>query len=416
MEEVQVPQVEHGFVCLKIRKNKEGLKIWSSIVISIIVMFIHRQYMSVMSEFMMVKYDIDISQTTNLVNAMLYGYACMQIPNGILVDKMGVRKLMVGGWTLTAVCSIVTAMTKNYHVALVMRFLTGVGVASSFTSSMKVQALWFEERLFSQLSAIMALVSNVGNIVSTIPLSYLVMKFGGQTALWVIASMTVLCMVLNFLFVRDRQDQKEAQSFHIAGALKSVLLNPASWPAMIIILTFISVTTSLGGFWGIRYVSQTYGVDILEASKYMFFLTVGFMLGSPLVSFMDVLNKGNNRRNILIFTTVFLAEWIYIVVLCQGRPPLYQLPVLLLIMGMAVMFHLLLFTVGKQVNKIENTGIAISSINTMEFIGSSLINSLIGFLVLRGVNMEKAIGVYLICSAICFVTVFFISENRRGRE
>lgn len=415
MEEVRVLEADRRPSYLKILENKEGLKIWTSIVISIVVMFIHRQYMSVMSGFMMEKYDIDISQTTNLVNAMLYGYACMQIPNGILVDKVGVRKLMVGGWAMTAVCSIVMTITTSYPVALAMRFLTGVGVAASVTSAMKVQALWFETRLFSQLSAMMALISNMGNIVSTVPLSYVVTRFGGQTALWGITALTVFCVLLNFVLVKDRR-KEEGPRFEVGRALKEVLFNRASWPPMIIILTFISVTTSLSGFWGIQYISTTYRIDTLEASKYMFFLTVGLMLGSPLVSVMDTVNKGDNRKNVELFTLVFFLEWLYIVVVRQGRPSLYELPVLLVIMGIAVMFHLLLFTVGKEVNKLENSGIAISSVNTMEFVGSSFMNSFIGFLVLRGVGIERAIGVYLVSSAICFVTVFFIPKNQGRRE
>lgn len=395
-----------------ITENKEGFKIWFTIVVSIIVMFVHRQYLAVMSDFIMDKYRINISQATNLVNASLYGYALIQIPTGIFVDKIGVRRLMIFGWAITFFSTLVLTVTDSYPIALVMRFLIGCSTAVSVTSVMKVQALWFDARYFSQLSAMMALVSNLGNLLSTVPLSYLISKIGEQSSLWVICLMTLFCVGLNLVFVKDKKKSEKEPEFQVWQALKEVFLNPLSWPPMIITLTFISVTTSLAGFWGIQYLSSAYGLNTVQASKYMIFLSVGFMVGSPLVSLTDRVSKGNNRRNLQVSTGFFLSLWVYIVVLYRGAPPLSMIPIVLTSIGVVIMFHLLPFTVSKEVNLLKNSGIATSAVNAMEFIGSSVLNSLIGFFVLGGIPLQRAIGVYLISAAICFGMTFFLGGKK----
>ena len=102
--------------------------------------------------------------------------------------------------------------------------------------------------------------------------------------------------------------------------------------------------------------------------------------------------------------------WIYIM-LNRGKPPLYIMPFLFVMMGMVLMFHLLPFTVIKKVNKVKNAGIATATVNSMEFFGSSILNFLIGLIVLRGVSVKNAMTVYLISALVCFISTFFINEN-----
>lgn len=393
----------------KLLSNKDGIITWCAIVIVIMVMFIQRQYIAVMSDFLIVKYQINISKATRLVNATLYGYAVMQIPMGMLLDYFGVRRVLIISWLVVCISTLVMTVTSCYGIALSMRFFIGVGMASSITSIMKVQTIWFDEYYFSHLSAGMALISNVGNLVATVPLSYLISKIGGQNTMWVISFITMVSVLLLFSFVKDKKEEIP-EEINIKTSLSEVLCNRKSWSPIIIMFTFISTSTSLFGFWGIRFFSETYRLSVVDASKYMAFLSLGFMLGAPLVSIMDKIFDRNNKLNLNIFSGIYLLMWIYIM-LNRGKPPLYIMPLLFVMMGMVLMFHLLPFTVIKNVNKVKNAGIATATVNSMEFFGSSILNFLIGLIVLRGVSVKNAMTVYLISALVCFISTFFINEN-----
>ena len=393
----------------KLLSNKDGIITWCAIVIVIMVMFIQRQYIAVMSDFLIAKYQINISKATRLVNATLYGYAVMQIPMGILLDYFGVRRVLIISWLVVCISTLVMTVTSCYGIALSMRFFIGVGMASSITSIMKVQTIWFDEYYFSHLSAGMALISNVGNLVATVPLSYLISKIGGQNTMWVISFITMVSVLLLFSFVKDKKEEIP-EEINIKTSLSEVLCNRKSWSPIIIMFTFISTSTSLFGFWGIRFFSETYRLSVVDASKYMAFLSLGFMLGAPLVSIMDKIFDRNNKLNLNIFSGIYLLMWIYIM-LNRGKSPLYIMPLLFVMMGMVLMFHLLPFTVIKNVNKVKNAGIATATVNSMEFFGSSILNFLIGLIVLRGVSVKNAMTVYLISALVCFISTFFINEN-----
>ncbi|WP_314024940.1 MFS transporter [Filifactor alocis] len=393
----------------KLLSNKDGIITWCAIVIVIMVMFIQRQYIAVMSDFLIAKYQINISKATRLVNATLYGYAVMQIPMGMLLDYFGVRRVLIISWLVVCISTLVMTVTSCYGIALSMRFFIGVGMASSITSIMKVQTIWFDEYYFSHLSAGMALISNVGNLVATVPLSYLISKIGGQNTMWVISFITMVSVLLLFSFVKDKKEEIP-EEINIKTSLSEVLCNRKSWSPIIIMFTFISTSTSLFGFWGIRFFSETYRLSVVDASKYMAFLSLGFMLGAPLVSIMDKIFDRNNKLNLNIFSGIYLLMWIYIM-LNRGKPPLYIMPLLFVMMGMVLMFHLLPFAVIKNVNKVKNAGIATATVNSMEFFGSSILNFLIGLIVLRGVSVKNAMTVYLISALVCFISTFFINEN-----
>ena len=51
----------------KLLSNKDGIITWCAIVMVIMVMFIQRQYIAVMSDFLIAKYQINISKATRLV-------------------------------------------------------------------------------------------------------------------------------------------------------------------------------------------------------------------------------------------------------------------------------------------------------------------------------------------------------------
>lgn len=227
--------------------------------------------------------------------------------------------------------------------------------------------------------------------------------------MWVISFITMVSVLLLFSFVKDKKEEIP-EEINIKTSLSEVLCNRKSWSPIIIMFTFISTSTSLFGFWGIRFFSETYRLSVVDASKYMAFLSLGFMLGAPLVSIMDKIFDRNNKLNLNIFSGIYLLMWIYIM-LNRGKPPLYIMPLLFVMMGMVLMFHLLPFTVIKNVNKVKNAGIATATVNSMEFFGSSILNFLIGLIVLRGVSVKNAMTVYLISALVCFISTFFINEN-----
>lgn len=400
----------------KIKENKEGLIIWGALILNMMLVFVQRLYIGVMPDYLMQKFAIDIKALSNLTSATFYGYALFQIPSGILIDRIGIRKLNLMGSSLSFLGALLFSVTGTYSMAVMARFLIGVGSSVVITSIMKVQALWFRPRYFSQLSATMAFFSSLGSLAGTLPLALLISYVGVAHTLYVITAVSFVFIVVIFIFLKEKKGEKKIQntlnrgSKSVLTAMKEVLSNKNTYPPLFMGLFFISTTTSLTGLWVVNFLMKTYDMQKVQAAGYVLYFTLGFMAGAPLVSFVDGIFRGDYRKSLHIFTAIYALLWGYFVFARKGAPPAGQLPLLFFLMGVVIMFHLLPFTAIKDANALENSGIATSMTNTMEFIGSGILNLIIASLIQTGYPVGKAFVAIFIFAVLAFVSSLFIQK------
>ena len=72
--------------------------------------------------------------------------------------------------------------------------------------------------------------------------------------------------------------------------------------------------------------------------------------------------------------------WAYILFVADGKPNLLVLITLFFLMGFLAMSHILAFTDMTHWISIENSGLASSIVNAGEFLGSSVLSLIIGFM------------------------------------
>ncbi len=406
---------------LKIIANKEGIIVWGALVLNMILVFIQRLYIGVMPDFLMQRLNIDIGQLSFLTSAAFYGYAFFQIPSGLLIDKIGVRTLNIWGGLLTVIGSVLFSLTNTFYLAWLARFFIGAGTSVVIISIMKVQALWFRPIYFSQLSALMSFISNIGMFAGTLPLAVLIKFTGAQNTLYIISILSLCGLLLVFALVRERKvpvSNMDLSNIHKSRgffeAIKEVMATRGTYVSMLIIFFFISTMTSMMGLWAVNYLTSVYAITKIAASGYVVFFTFGFIAGAPIISLTDRFLKGNYKKSLLFFTGSYFLLWFYFLIIKAGKPPIGQVPLIFFLMGITVMVHILAFTASKDANKIENAGVTTSVVNTMEFIGSAFINFLIAANLEKGIPTEKAFYIMLIFSAGAFISSLFIRFENKG--
>ena len=93
---------------------------------------------SVMVEDLMRDFAVGGAVVGNLSALYFYGYAGMQIPVGLLLDRFGPRRLMTGAAGLVAVACLLFASSHGLVGASATRFLIGAGCAFSLVGAMAV--------------------------------------------------------------------------------------------------------------------------------------------------------------------------------------------------------------------------------------------------------------------------------------
>src|SRR5690606_31725746 len=94
-------------------------------------------------------------------------YAGMQIPVGLLVDRLGTKKVLSLGVLLFTVGQFGFAFAESYPAALACRALLGCGDAMTFISVLRLGSRWFPARRSPVIAQIAGLVGMAGNLVTT---------------------------------------------------------------------------------------------------------------------------------------------------------------------------------------------------------------------------------------------------------
>ncbi|MTI47022.1 MFS transporter [Sporosalibacterium faouarense] len=373
---------------------------WGILVGAFIIVFFHRLSMGAVADDLSKELGIGGATLGNLTSMTFYSYALMQIPVGIMVDTIGVRKICSIGMALTALGSILFGLSSSIGIAYFSRFIVGIGTSVIIVSIMKVQSQWFTRKKYSTLSGLTSFFGNLGALLATFPLTYLVISLGWRNTFMFLGVITAVLAMGIFILVRDTPEELGFKSVHkresnkkLIEGIKDVVKNKYTWPNFFIILTLVGSTTAILGLWGISYIVHVYEVTKQQASWYLSFISFGFIAGAPIVGkFSDMLN-GEIKRILAISTTIFTLVWIYILLIQKGIPPIEQLPVLFFVIGLCVITHILIFTNVKEVNDLNFSGIATAIVNVGEFVGSALVSLVIGLILERGWSGKLIDGV-----------------------
>lgn len=364
---------------------------WGILVFAFIIVFFHRLSIGAVSDVLSQDLGLDNLKLANLTAMTFYAYALMQIPVGILVDTIGVRKLCTVGMFVTAIGSILLGFSSSIGIAYLSRFLVGLGTSVVIVSVMKIQATLFPARMYSSLSGLTSFFGNLGAYFATYPLAYIATHFGWRTIFIILGGLTFLLSMAIFAFVKEKPKTQEELDRHfgqgalgiskdfVLKALRSVIFNKYTWPNFFAMVFFVGSLTSVLGLWGVNFLSSTYGFTTEKSSYYLSFMTYGFIVGAPIIGRLSDHVGGQIKRILLPATIVYAASWFYFLVVQGGKPPIGQLAIIFFIMGLSIIAHILIFTNVKDVNESEYTGIATSIVNVGEFLGGGIISFAIGF-------------------------------------
>jgi predicted MFS family arabinose efflux permease len=306
------------------------------------------------------------------------------IPAGVLVDRLGVRRVVAGGGLLMGAGSLAMALAPDPARLFAGRLGVGAGAAVTFVGTLKIAAAWFPPSYFATLSAATAATGVLGGLVATAPLAWLATGLGWRGALGVIGAGTVAGALLCLALVRDRPPGAGGPAPAVPGwgavlaGLGRVLRNPDTWPPFLAFLFLYSATNNLY-FWIVPCLRDLYGLTMADAALYATAPSVALLAAGPLTGFLSDRVLRRRRLPYAALTAAQCAAWT-VFVLTLGRLPPGGLYALLFAMGLVGGAFVLTWPLGREVNPPELAGIAVAVVNLGAFIGAALTQGPLGAL------------------------------------
>src|SRR5262249_42763394 len=160
---------------------------WGTVAAAYAIAFRDRVSPQSFSLNFMQDFGTDAAGVAMLASSYFWGYTLMQIPAGVLVDRYGVKRVVLTSMAASSLGSAAFALAPNLFDVFAARLIVACGDALVFTALLKLVAQSFSDERFGFMSGISQVSGYLGGVVATTPLAAAVSGFGWRTCFIVIA-------------------------------------------------------------------------------------------------------------------------------------------------------------------------------------------------------------------------------------
>lgn len=403
--------------------------VFAIVLASFVLSFFHRTAPAAIAGELAQAFSINAAVLGTLAATYFYVYTLLQVPVGVLADTLGPRKLLAGGSLVAAAGSLAFALAPTWEIAAAGRTLVGVGVSVAFISILKISAIWFAPNRFATLNGFTMFAGNLGAVVAGAPLAWVVTQASWRTVFVALAVLSAMLGIATWMLVRDSPQARGFDAVAPAGsafatdvrwthALSSVLRNRATWPGFFVNVGIGGSYLAFAGLWAVPWLEHAYGMSRVAAAQHASALLLGVAFGSLAVGWMSD-RVGNRRLLMRAFAFAFALSWLPLIV--RAPWPMSATLSWFVLMGLLIPGFTLAWTVAKEVNRPEHSGIATSVVNVGIFLGTGILQPLVGWVIDRGRSAGDIAGawdrgVLLMAAAAAFgaVATLFVREPGRA--
>ncbi|WP_413808372.1 MFS transporter [Streptomyces sp. OE57] len=369
------------------------------------------------------RFHINASALSTFSILQVLVYAGMQIPVGLMVDRLGTRKVLMLGVVLFTLGQFGFALSHSYPMALVSRALLGCGDAMTFISVLRLGSRWFPARRGPMIAQVAALFGMAGNLVSTLVIARALHSAGWTTTFAGSALGGVVVLVLVLLFLKDHPKGFEPAPVSHMGAdyvrrqIADAWREPGTrlglwvhfttqFPAMVFLL-----------LWGMPFLVEAEGLSRATAGQLLTLvvlsnMAVGLVYGQVIARHHAArapLALGTTGATALLWGTVLLWP--------SAHAPMWLLIVLCVVLGACGPASMIGFDFARPANPPERIGTASGIVNMGGFTASMTTLLAVGVLLdLTGENFRIAFASVFVLQALGVAQILRLRGRAHRRE
>jgi sugar phosphate permease len=392
-----------------------------------VLSFFHRTAPAAIAGELASAFAINSATLGTLAATYFYVYTLLQVPVGVLADTLGPRRLLIAGSLIAAAGSLLFGLAPVWQVAALGRTLVGVGVSVAFIALLKISAVWFPPERFATLNGVTMFAGNLGAVIAGAPLAWVVTQASWRLVFVALAMLSAVIAAVTWWRVRDRPEElgfvpvvprstAGPQRTRWTRALADVVGNGATWPGFFVNVGIGGSFLAFAGLWAVPFLEQTRAMSRVAASAHASLLLLGVAFGALIVGLVS--DRLRNRRGVMrVYAFAYALSWLPW--LLHADWPLPATLAWFFLMGLLIPGFTLTWTVAKEVNRPEHSGIATAVVNTGIFLGAGLLQPAVGALLDRvrpsgDLTAGWDRGILLLAGAAAFValTTLLISAPR----
>ncbi|ROR71853.1 MFS transporter [Bogoriella caseilytica] len=359
--------------------RRQAALVWSAALTGYVIAVTARTSFGVSGTEATERFEISASVLSLFAIAQLAVYAGAQVPAGLLLDRLGSRKMIAAGGVLIAAGHLLLAFAPTLTLAVTARVLVGLGDAATFVSALRLLPAWFPAHRVPMLTQLTSQVGQLGQIISAVPFLAVLVTIGWAPSFTGLAVLSAVGVITTLVLVRDQPPGAVPRQVDRSGRVpvSAVLREPGTWLGLSthFVTGFAPMTFLL--LWGVPFLTDGQGRTAGEASALLVTVTLGGLAGAPLVGSFTA--RHPLRRSWMALAVVGLTVLAWCLVLVFPAPrPLWQLVFLALALGLCGPASMIGFDFARSFVPAPRLGTATALVNVGGFTGAVVAIFLIG--------------------------------------
>lgn len=408
---------------MNVEQKATGMEYWKKVIIMLclgwVTIWIYRSALTpIFPEIQETIGSYTNTQMGLISSCYFFGYTGMQIPAGILVDKLGKKKVLIPGFILFGIAAAMISMAQSISMIYIASVLAGIGCGSYYGSAYSLSSGSIPEEKRGLSTAIINSGSAVGMGLGLIGSSLIVKQIGmpWQTMMYICIVAIIAMLVIFMVVIKPEEETSVSEVVETkenSAPQEKAKLDVKKLFSLKMITAYLLYFGTCYGY----YMVVTWLPSFLQEERGFEGLAIGF--SSALVAFSAIpgalffsrlSDKYRNKKITFIFgLEIAAALMLLLTVLAPSSGILLVALILYGLLGKLAVEPIIISYIADSASK-ENYGTTFGVFNFFGMSSSVIAPALTGFI--SDNTGSKIMGFYISAIVLVITTISFVVVNR----
>ena len=373
---------------------------------------------SLMNEFWARDFNLTKLQVSNLSAAFFYTYVLMQVPVGLLYDRYKTKKILLLAAVILAIGCILLSLSPTYHIAIVARFLMGIGASFGYIGMLKVVMDNFKPNKFALILGLGETLAMSVITLGIIALSLFLKSNSWRTSIFLCGIFAIFLAIGIKVYLHEKPHEPNiVPLIQIIQQLIALVLNKQVVICSIYGFFAFAIFNAFTSLWGVSFLTNTYHYSPELSASMMSIVFIGLGVGAPLWGLLSKIY--NNHLKILYISAIGLSIVNFLIIIIPGIN-VQMMVISLFLSGLFCCGYLQAFTIIKDSVSPNMRGTALAFANMVLMSGAPIFQLLIASLLQNNIfnlsvsnNYRFSLAIIPLGTLICIALCFYIKEPQK---
>ena len=368
---------------------------------------------SALTPVLMDELGLTYAMTGLLISSYFLLYAVMQLPAGVLSDRLGPRRTIFAFTVFTVLGALLFYIASGLELLLAGQLLMGLGSSVFYVNAVRIVSRWFPQDRQASAIGILSAASGLGNFAAYMGFPLASTITGSWRPLYLLCSLLIAgSFAANLLILRDKPGEEEPspESASLWGSLRSVLRERKFRPIMAGYILICSNWAFLS--WLPQFLTDVKGLGYIDVGLVSSAATI---MGIPGCILIGVVSDRLRRRKLpLIAFSAAAALLLALFLALPAGMPIFVFAVVAGALGFAYSQWVLFISMVPEALPSETAGIALGLLNGIGTLGFSLLAPVYGSLVDATGGYGASNGIILAAGFLTTLVLVVFAEETYG--